>query len=281
MTRTAGLGRMTRSLLLVGALAVLMPPAPTSASTNAEPSPPPCALDASTLEAGTPLALSGTRSTGDPVGVMLRRADGESREPVVVTLDQTWRAVLLFGAADGGSWTVEVSVDGASCVSPLTVTLPAGVVAPPSATPAAEPQPDTTARAFDAASFGPAALSAAAAAVVASWVFLALLALVRASGRTAMARRPVRVVARVAIFVAILGAGVAAWAAVYLGVSLGHFDSGIPPEQRTVLDAAFWGVVVLGSVLGTMAALRVRDSAPAGEAAVGSTSIPDPSAVQR
>jgi hypothetical protein len=265
MTGVTDVRRAFRPLLLVGGLAVLALPAPTAASTNPEPSPPPCALDASTLEAGTPLALAGTRSTEDPVGVMIRRADGEFREPAVVTINQTWRAVLLFGAADGGRWTVEVSVDGASCVSPLTVTQPTGVVAPPTPTPGAAPRPDTSAGAIDSASLRGAAVLTAAAVVVASWVFLVLLALVRASGRRAMARRPVRVAARAATFVAILGAGVAAWAIAYLMDSLLHFDTGVPPDQRAVLDGASWAVVVFGSVLGTLAALRVRVSAPAGE----------------
>jgi len=254
---------MVRSLLLAGALAILALPAPASASTDPEPSPSPCALGTSTLEAGAPLTLSGTRSTDEPVGVMARRADGEFREPAVVTIDQTWRSVLVFGAGDGGLWTVEVNVDGVSCVSRLTVTLPAGVVASPA--PGAEPLSDTPEGGLDTASLGDAAILSAVVLVIASWVFLAVLALVRATGRHVMVRRPVRAVAQVAAFVAILGAGMAAWAITDLMVGISHFDSEVPPDQQAALSVGFWVVLVLGSLLGTLAALKVQNSAPAGE----------------
>jgi hypothetical protein len=264
------LARRRRSLLgVLTAIALLGLPglaAMAAASTSPGPSLPPCAVGASTLEAGTPLALSGTRSTDEPVGVMVRRADGEFREPAVVTINQTWRAVLLFGVADGGPWTVEVVVDGVSCTSPLTVTLPAGVVAPPILPLASESPQDPSATGIDSSALWTAAVIAAVVVVVGSWLLLVLLALARGFGARPLARRPVRGIARVAIFVSVLGAGIAIWAVVYFMDGMLHFDPGIPSDQRAVLDGALWVVVVFGSVLGMLGARRLGAGPAPGEA---------------
>lgn len=42
-------------------------------------------------------------------------------------------------------------------------------------------------------------------------------------------------------------------------VSMGHFDTGAPPDDQALLDTGIWVVAVGGSILGTLAALRVRD----------------------
>jgi hypothetical protein len=248
------------------AFALLVLPGAVAASTLPGPSIPQCTLGVANLEAGTPLALSRRRATGEPVAVLGRRADGAAREFQAVTAAGTWRVDLVFGAADAGSWTIEVVVDGASCASQLTVTLPAGAVAPAILPIASEPAPDASTAGIDGSSLASTAPLAAAALVVASWIFLALLALVRVAGGQPLARRAVRRAARGAIVVATVGAGLAAWAIAYFMDGMAHFDSGIPPDQQRVLNAAFWGVIVLGVTVGMLAAGRLRAGMPGRDA---------------
>ena len=110
-------------------------PSAAMASTQTEPAPAACHLPTSAALAGTPFELSGTTTTAEQVGLLARKDTGETREASVATLNGTWRAVIVFGAEDAGQWTVDLVVDGADCVSPLTVTLPAGMVAPPTRAP--------------------------------------------------------------------------------------------------------------------------------------------------
>jgi hypothetical protein len=43
-----------------------------------------------------------------------------------------------------------------------------------------------------------------------------------------------------------------------LMVSLSHFDTGTPPDQQALLDAGIWAMAVVGSVVGAVAAVRIR-----------------------
>ena len=250
-------GRRFRLLVLAGTLALLGSPVSTSASTTSEPPPRPCVLGTSTLEAGTPLSLSGTRSSDEPVGVMAKRTDGKFMDVPVVASEGTWRAVLLFATDDGGSWMVEIVVDGGDCVNPLTVTLPTGVTPPPVLLAGSEPPLDQSASVIDWGSIRAVAVLVAVVVIVGSWLFLALLALARVFGARPLARRRLRVIARVAVFAGVLGAGLAIWAFIYFEVGMLYFDPGIPSDQQAVLDRAFWVVLVLGSVLGTLGARRL------------------------
>lgn len=257
--------RPLRSLgLLVasGVAAVLLAmPTSTMASTGPTvppPSVPPCALGASTIVAGTPLAVSGIRTTTDAVGMMAARVDNrDKREIGVATVGSTWRAVLLFGAADGGSWVIELGVDGATCQSSLEVTLPEGVIAPPTQAPVAEPGPSTGELVGE--TVRTAASLTVVGAVLASWIFMAVYLLsLRSRART---HRGVRVVARIAAFISVIGACYFVAFAIYFFVSISHFDSGIPPDQKALLDGGLWLAGILGSMLGTLAATRIRGRA--------------------
>lgn len=141
MTAAATGSRLRRLSFFVGAvLAVLALPESVLAATGPDLSSPlpQCTLETSTIAAGTPLELSGKVTPPDAfVGVSAYR-DKNIREASVASLnDGTWRAVLLFGAADAGVWTVGIHLGDTECASPLSVTLPAGVVAPPTEPPVA------------------------------------------------------------------------------------------------------------------------------------------------
>jgi hypothetical protein len=105
-------------------------------------------------------------------------------------------------------------------------------------------------------------LFAAVALVLTSWIFLALVRLVHATGRRPLARPGVRTAATAAVFVAVLGAVLTVWIVVYFFDSMRHFDDGIPAGDQVLLDAAGWGSLAVGSVLGTLAAMRVRRQSP-------------------
>jgi hypothetical protein len=244
-------------------VALLGTPATVLGSTDPEPTPPPCDLETSNAVAGTPFEVSGTRKHQDEsVGIVARSAYGDVRDASVALLDDTWRGVLLFGNADGGDWTIEISVDGVACVSRLTVTLPAGVVAP-SRPPREEPVLVETSAGIDAGTVRTAVAGGAATLVVASWVFLALLGVARLLGRQPFAHRILRRVASGATFVAVLGAFMAIGLFAYLVYSIGHFDTGIPPEQKVLLDVGLWVVGVVGAALGVLAARRLPGAATA------------------
>jgi hypothetical protein len=171
----------------------------------------PCALGTSAAVAGTPLEIRGTTTSGDAVNASAwRDGDKTVREATVATLDGTWRAIFLFGAADGGEWTVQVSVDGTERASRLTVALPPGMVAPPTGAPAPEPD-GSSSGGFDGYALRTLAVNDGVALVLASWIFLALVRLVHTTGRRPLARPGVRRVATVAVFVAVLGAVLAVW----------------------------------------------------------------------
>ncbi|HEY3335289.1 MAG TPA: hypothetical protein VGK16_08675 [Candidatus Limnocylindrales bacterium] len=95
--------------------------------------------------------------------------------------------------------------------------------------------------------------------ILASWGVLVLLGIARLLGRRPTALQWVRWIARIAIVGAIIGGGLATWAMTSFMDGMAHFDSGIPPEHRALLDSAFWGVIVVGAVLGLLAASRVRE----------------------
>jgi hypothetical protein len=267
MTRVDRSGRQgsVRAILVGGAIALLLAvPAAVAASTGPESPPPPCALGTSTAVAGTPLEVTGARSTDQAVNASAWRTDKTVRDASVATLNGTWRAVFLFGAADGGSWMVDITVDGAWCESPLTVTLPPGVAAPPTEALLPRAPGDTGGSGADGISVQQAVVDAAVLLVLASWVFVLLIGIVHAFGRRTLSRPGVRRVAAGAAFVAILGASLAAWLVVYFGVGMSHFDTGIPTDEQAVLDAGFWVALVAGSVLGTFAALRIGRRPPSG-----------------
>ena len=254
------LASLLRHLFLGGALAVLLGlPAAVMASTGPESPLPSCALGTSTLVAGTPLELSGTVSTNAAVGVMARRSDGAFREGTVSVVNGSWHAVLLFGAAHSGSWTVEISADGANCAGALTVTLPPGVVAPPTFPPLGDQAQDMAVGGIDVSTLQAVAARSAVALVVGSWIFLAIIQIIRGFGRRPLGHPWIRRSTRVAAFLAVLGAVLGLWVVVYFFDAIRHFASGIPTGEQVLLDAAGWGAVIVGSVLGTLAASRVRD----------------------
>jgi hypothetical protein len=258
ITRIGGLAVAGGLVLLLGL------PAAVSAGTDTEQTLPPCDLGTATVQAGTPLQLSGKSTTNDAVGVMARRTDGQSREGTVLTTTSgSWRAILLFDASDGGSWTVEIGVDGALCSSALAVTLPAGVVAPP------VQAPDTTPRSsgIDASAIKDAAVEVVTGLILLSWAFLLLIGIGRLFGVRLVLGRVMRGILRGAVFTAVLGACLFAWAVAYFMDGMAHFDSGIPAEQQVVLNVIGVGALVVGSLLGTLAALRVRGAGRAGEEA--------------
>jgi hypothetical protein len=168
-----------------------------------------------------------------------------------------WRGVIAFGAGDAGSWTIDVTVDGKDCVSPLTVTLPAGVVAPPTRTPAAVADDVSLPNGIDGGTVRGIAALAAAISVVASWVLLLTVALARVAGRRPLRRRRLRRIVQAATFVSVLGAFVFAELFVYFGVSMSHFDTGMSTGETAILDIGLWVAVLAGSVIGTIAARRL------------------------
>lgn len=244
----------------VAAVLLLALPVAVAASTGPDTAPPPstptCALEAATAVAGTPFEITGTTTSGAALTASAWRADKTVHEATVATLDGTWRAIFLFGPADGGEWTVDVSGEGVDCASSLTVTLPPGMVAPP--TPAVDVTAAEPAVGIDVSSLRSALANGAVVLVLGSWAFLLLLGVVHGLGRRPLARRGVRRMAVGAVFVAVLGAFVTAWVVGYLFAALSHFDTSIPSDEQAVLDAAGWGALAVGSVLGTLAALRVR-----------------------
>jgi hypothetical protein len=265
MNRGQGSPGRLRPLLIGGALAALLAmPGSTLASTDPETPPPSCDLGTSTLEAGTPLELSGTDSPDQVVGVVARRDDGQSRDVTVTTVNGAWHAVLLFGVADGGSWLVAVGGERSSCASPLTVILPAGVVAPPTPELAQDPASEPPAVAIDGETVWAAVWLIGTASVAGSWIMVVVLAVSRGARRRLLARRSGRLVARGASFVAVLGGCLAAWLVLDIAVSLSHFDTGPTPGEQRWLDLTLWAAVVGGSVLGTLLARRLRGAPVSG-----------------
>jgi hypothetical protein len=244
------------------ALATLIAgPASVLASTSPETPPPPCAFELSTAVAGTPVEISGPISPPDAsVEISVERADKRSNQVTVATINGVWRGVLLFGAADAGLWTIHVSIGGADeCQSPITVTLPAGVVAPPTqppVTPATDDVQPTPG--FDGTDLRGLAIEAVVVLVVASWIFLALAGLARIVGARPLVRRWLRVIAVPATFLGVWGGLMAIVLIVDIAVSMSHFDTGTPAGDQALIDAGIWVVAVGGAILGTLAALRVR-----------------------
>lgn len=245
------------SLTVLLALGLLAPSA-VLASTFSEPPLPACNLDRSSAVAGQPFELAGVTSDPDElVGILARKDTGESREGSVAVVAGRWQGVIVFGAADAGSWTIDVTVDGQDCVSPLTVTLPAGVVAPPTRTPDPVADEEPLPSGIDGGTIRGVAALGAAIAVVASWLLLASVALARLAGQRPLRRRPLRRIVQAATFVAVLGAFVFAELFVYFGVSMSHFDTGMSTGEAAILDIGLLVALVAGSVIGTIAARRV------------------------
>jgi hypothetical protein len=257
--------RLTLGLVGVAAAAILCLPASAAASTQPEASLPPCDIGVSTVVAGTPLELSGTMSIpAEGVAISARSETGEFREGTVATVGDQWHGVIIFGAADSGTWTVEIGVDGARCASRLTVTLPAGVI-PPTRAPVAQTTVEPVASGIDGDTIRSVAAVGVAAVVVASWILLPLLALSSVLGARPLARRSLLVLARGATFAAVLGGFVTAGLTVYIGIGFSHMSSGIPSDQKAILDMGLWGVVIVGVVAATLAARRVASGPPAGD----------------
>lgn len=237
-------------------------PAPTLASTNPESPPPPCAFGTSTAVAGTSVEISGPISAADAsVEIAVEGSDKRIHQATVATIDGRWRSVLLFGAGDAGLWTVHVTINGAdACQSPITVTLPAGVVAPPTEPPVApaanEVEPP---RGFDGADLRGLAVEAVVVLVVGSWIFLALVGVATILGARPLVRPWLRRIVLPATFLAVWGGLMVVVLFVDLAVSMGHFDTGTPPGDQALIDAAIWVAAVGGAILGTLAALRVRE----------------------
>lgn len=256
-----------RLFFLGVALATLIArPASVLASTNPETPPPPCAFGLSTAIAGTPVEISGPVPAADAsVEISVEGTDKRVHPVTVATINGVWRSLLLFGAADAGPWSIHVSIDGADeCQSLITVTLPAGVVAPPTPPPVApaadEVQPT---RGFDGTDLRGLAVEGVAVLVLASWIFIAVVGTARILGARPLARRWLRTIALPATFLAVWGGLMAVALVVDLVVSLSHFDTGTPAGDQALIDAGIWVVAIGGAVLGTLAALRVRrDTTP-------------------
>lgn len=253
------LGSIGAVALGAAVAAVLAMPAGVHASTSPDPSSPPCALETSTVDAGTPFEVSGTLPRPDSsVGVIAMRDKNDVREATISSLNDTWRGTILFGAADGGSWLIEIHVDGSDCVSSLQVLLPAGVVPPPTPRPnqAESIEPLTTG--VDTGAILGVAAAGSAVLVVASWLFLIALAVLGLARRVRLqAHTRLRRLARTAVFLAVLGGFLAVGIFIYFGISMSHFDSGIPSDQKALLDIGMWGLAVTGSVAGTVLARRL------------------------
>lgn len=266
MTGARLLARGVRAGIAGATLAVVLGlPAAVVAGTDPEPTAQPCvsgALPAAAV-AGTPLQIRGTSAANGEVGLLARRADGKSVFGSVVSAqDGTWVATLIFDASDGGSWTVELVTGEVRCAGTLTVTLPPGVVAPPTESPEQLPQ-------LGGSTAGPApqevAINAAAVLIAGSWLYLVLLRIVRGfTGRPAI-RGPLRRITQVAVFVAVLGACLFAWVILAFAVGMTHFFSSIPPDQQAALSVIGVGALVVGSLLGTLAAIRVGAASRAGD----------------
>jgi hypothetical protein len=244
------------------AVALFALPASALASTKPDPSAPDCHLGTATVVAGTPLELSGTTNgSGELVGIMASREGGGYREGNVFMADGRWRAVLEFGVRDAGLWAIDLTVDGRDCVSQVTVVLAAGMVAPPPVASADEDLggPD---RGISEGTILAAAAGTAALVVLASWLFLAALAVASIAGSRPLAHRRLRTVARPAAFVAALGGSLTVGLIVYVGQSMSHFDMGIPPEEVVVLNLGLVGAALVGAVLGVKAARRVPAGPP-------------------
>ncbi|MEO8570682.1 MAG: hypothetical protein ABI553_03190 [Chloroflexota bacterium] len=219
--------------------------------------PPPCALGASTIAAGTPLDLSGKVAPPDAFVGVSAHHDKDIREASVASLnDGSWRAVLLFGAADAGVWTVDIHIGETACASPLLVTLPAGMVAPPTQPPVGADEAGPPVDGQQAATIRDIGVKATVALVVGSWILLLCLAL--ASRARPLAHRGIRLAARAAAFIGILGAFVTVGLFAYFVDSVSHFDTGIPDADAAILTIGIVGLAVIGSILGTLAALRIK-----------------------
>jgi hypothetical protein len=190
---------------------------------------------------------------------MAEGLDKRVRAASLTIVNDTWHGVLVFDLSDAGSWMVRLRIDGATvCESPFGVTLPAGVVPPPAGEPASQPVPTEPSGGFDGADLGGLAVEVAAFLVLGPWIFLAIVAAASLIGARPLARRWVRAIAIPATFLAIAGGFLTVALLASFMVSLGHFDTGTPPDQQAVVDKAIWGMATIGAILGTLTALLVR-----------------------
>jgi hypothetical protein len=238
--------------------ATMLWPTPAAASTHSDPPAAACDLPSSTIVAGQSIELSGvTLDPDEMVGMLARKDTGESREGSVAVVNGRWRGVVLFGTADAGSWTIDVTVDGRDCVSPLTVTLPAGAVAPPTRPSVAATVEQPSLDGVDGGSIRSAAAIGAAGTVLASWILLLIVAVGLRAGWRPFARPRVRRVVQLGTFVAILGAFASGELVVYVMAAMSHFDTGLPSGQAAILDVGLWVAVVTGCLVGVWAARRL------------------------
>ena len=93
--------------------------------------------------------------------------------------------------------------------------------------------------------------------VVASWVCLALVSALAVFGTRPLARRGVLPIVRGATVFGVFGLFMAVALSFYFMVSLSHFDTGIPEEQKQPLAVAVWGAAIAGLVIGGLAARRL------------------------
>jgi len=233
----------------------LLSASPVNGATGPDPAAPPCALGAGVVLAGTPLQLSGTTTSAEPVGVMAKAADGRFLEGTVRQGGGTWSALLTFGAGDAGSWNVEEVVDGTSCVSAISVALPPGVTAPP-ATVVSNPA-SAIDQGLDTEAVGSMLVMAIAILVIGSWLFLVLVAVAHLIGRAPLRGRSTRRLAQGSAVVAVVGAAMFVWFVADVVIGFSHFDSGIPPGEQALLDGGFWLALIGGAVLGLLAARRL------------------------
>jgi hypothetical protein len=233
-------------------------PGTSLAAAQPDPSDDPCGLGTAVVIAGRPLRLSGTLTNPQElVAISARNAEGAFREGDVVMTGTSWRASLTFHAGDAGAWIVDLAVDGRDCTTTLGVVLPDGATAPPHETPAAEELLVTRPPAITADGIRAAAVLVAVAAVIGSWLFLGGVAAARVLGLRPLARRGLIVPARAAAFVAVLGGFAAAYTFVWFGISMSHFDTGIPPGEEALFRIGLVVVLVIGSVAGATAARRL------------------------
>lgn len=230
------------------------------AGTSRAASAPPCPIAASTVAAGSALELSGPVSpSGGLVEIIARNERGFLREGNVRQTGDGWSGAITFRITDVGPWIISI-VDGVTaCESPLTVTLPRGATAPPvdagfvddSLVP--PPPPIDGGRLVMVAAIGGGAL------VLASWLFLAIMATGAVAGFRPLAGVLWRRIARGAAFVAVLGAVTGVALFVDFGVSMSNFDMGTPAGEQAVLNVAIGLSVVAGAVAGRSAARRIRE----------------------
>jgi hypothetical protein len=259
MDRTRIIRRGTVVAALVVLVTIGLDPGRMSASTTSEAPPEACTFPVPTAITGSPVELSGLVSTaGGSVEIEADGPDKRVREATGTTADGAWHAVLVFGAADAGPWTLRVSIEGGPpCQGPMSVVLAQGAVAPPTPAEGEEGQQHEATSGDVAAGLRGLAVEAFAGLVLGSWIFLMVVGLAAMIGARPLSRPRVRMIAAPATFLAIVGGFLSVALLTDFMVSLSHFDSGTPPDQQAVLDKAIWAAAAIGTILGAIAAFRI------------------------